>query len=465
MFLEMNTDNEKLIELLRADNVRITNKGNICLNDFVRNIVESKNPELYMKRLRGYDKILINNEYYVTPDTCIGILKNTNFKKCKNIYTQIQYEDNDGISIIDVENEIFQFEGHKFMAFFVKNDEEGDWNVWIKGVEVAKFLLYEDDKQAIRDHVDIDNKKTFLELSKLFPSVLETIPKSIDKKTNFINLSGFCNLIHGSQKPLAKKIKKWLDNDVIPALIKYGTYTMQPKKIQIEHFYDRTTFSQYDKMAVIYIAFIGKYKGEYLFKFGLSRDMFRREYKEHRKQFEQFKVVFIGKCDNCEFVEDLFKKELKLRHLHRELVINNKTQTELFTITTKHTYKSMIELMKDIIDNNALPEIKEANNKITNLTNVVDTYKQSEELRKLELQYHMSKNYKLELKTHQLELKTHQLELKTRRVEAYNSRMVREIDLQIEQEKLKQLMVQHNYDFKRLNNGLNGRNNQHVYKL
>jgi hypothetical protein len=97
---------------------------------------------------------------------------------------------------------------------------------------------------------------------------------------------------------------------------------MQPPNLNIKKFYDESTFYVYDKKHVLYIAFVGKYFGLFIFKYGLSRDMFRREYNEHRKQFTVFEVVLIIECDNCEAVETLFEKELKMRHLHQELVIN-----------------------------------------------------------------------------------------------------------------------------------------------
>src|SRR5579862_8749290 len=113
---------EKLVEILQDNDVRISKKGNICLNDFVSEIVESKNPKLYIKRLTDCDKMLIGDDYYIKPNDCIEILKNTNFKKCKDIYTKIQIDDDDS-SVIDVKQQIFQFEGHNFLPFFI---EKGD---------------------------------------------------------------------------------------------------------------------------------------------------------------------------------------------------------------------------------------------------------------------------------------------------------------------------------------------------
>ncbi|ADO17975.1 putative Bro-N domain-containing protein [Acanthamoeba castellanii mimivirus] len=60
------------------------------------------------------------------------------------------------------------------------------------------------------NNVESKNKLSFCEFSKNFGHLNILIPKSLDKKTKFINLSGFCNLIHHSKKPFAMKIKKWL---------------------------------------------------------------------------------------------------------------------------------------------------------------------------------------------------------------------------------------------------------------
>ena len=227
----MQTDDEKLLEILQENDVRISNKGNICLNDFVKNIIESKNPNAYIKKLEDCNKIEINGKYYVSSTDCVKILENAKFKKCKQIYTKIQIIDGDNESIIDVDNQIFQFEGHRFSAFFVQKMDD-DWDVWIRASEAARVLGYQNDKQAIRENVDDDNKMNFAQLVKTFTMLPKNTTQNLDKKTIFINLSGFFNLIHTSNKPLAKKIKKWLDNEVIPSLIKYGTYTMQPKDLK-----------------------------------------------------------------------------------------------------------------------------------------------------------------------------------------------------------------------------------------
>lgn len=205
-------DQQKLLQLLRQDNVKITTKGNISLYDLVEKIIKSKNSKLYIKRLTDYDKILVNGNEYISPKDCITILKTCNFKKCKEIYTKIQMNDGGDSSIIDVDKQIFQFEGYKFMAFFV-DKYEGDWDVWVRGSEVAKFLLYKNPSEAVKDNVDNGNKVSFEKICKLFPERVQNI--NLSKKTMFINYDGLVSLIIRSKKPKAIRFAIFLNVKVI----------------------------------------------------------------------------------------------------------------------------------------------------------------------------------------------------------------------------------------------------------
>ena len=414
-------------------------------------IIESKNPELYTKRIT--DKFLIGKKYYISPENCLEIMKQGKSKKCKQIVEYIAQNEDDKENIIDPKQNIFQFEGHKFLAFFVDDENvEDNWQVWIKGGDVSGYLKYSDCEQSIRKHVENQNKMSYSELLKLIGPVEKKGIKSIDKKTIFINLSGFFNLIHESKKPLAKRIKSWLDNEVLPALVKNGAYSMQPKKIKIKFFYDYATFADYDGKPVLYISYVGKYKGEYIFKYGCTRNVFRREYTQHRKQFEIYQVVFIAECLNCEDVETLFENELKLRYFHRKMKIKDKKQKELFTISTNFSYEYFIELMKKLIETNKPPAIKEAYNKMAGMQNVMDTQKQFEELRKLELQFRLSDNYKLELDR---DVKIKQLD--TERDIAikqldYDIQIAKgNTDIELQREKNKQIAMENNYDLSYFN--------------
>mgnify|MGYP002481683203 FL=1 len=103
--------------------------------------------------------------------------------------------DGDDTSIIDINKQKFQFEGHKFLAFFVEK-AGGYWDVWVKGRDVAEYLGYKNPSESINDNVDKENILKLCKLIKLYPPSEKLAPKSLDKKTIFINLSGFFNLIH-----------------------------------------------------------------------------------------------------------------------------------------------------------------------------------------------------------------------------------------------------------------------------
>jgi prophage antirepressor-like protein len=391
-------DEDKLMEIMYDYDVKISKKGSIFLYDLVKEVIKSKNPKIYIKKLGDYDP-------YITPYDCIEILKNAKSKECRQIITKIRIDHKDTTSIIDVKENIFCFEGHIFVAFYIVKDNN-DWDVWIKASEIAAFLGYKNPSEAINDNIDKYNLIVFSKLYDLLTPSQQLGAKKIDKKTLFCNLSGFMNLIHKSDKPMSKKIRKWIDDDVVPSIIKYGVYCMQPNKLNIKNFYNDNAFHKFDKLPVLYIAFIGRYDGLYLFKYGLSRDFYRREFKEHHKQFSKFEVVFIEECYNCEIVEELFEKDMITRNLHQEIIINGKNQTELFTVTTKYTYEDVIKDMHQLITDNPSKDVKNANHEIVRLGSVVDVYQNHIDIGKLdkEIQQKMcdfknSDNYKLELET------------------------------------------------------------------
>jgi prophage antirepressor-like protein len=440
---------DKLIQKLKDCNVRISKKGNICLNDFVENVIKSKNPDQYMKRVP--DKKTINDEYYINPDNTIEILKQGKSKLCKDIVEYIEKDEDDKESIVDPKSNKFQFEGHRFLAFFIDDEEnEDNWQVWIRASQVADFLGYSNPSEAINDNVEQNNIIKFENLNELLSSSQKLGLKSIDKKTNFINLSGFFNLIHKSNKNVAKRIKSFIDNDVLPAIIKTGCYNMQPDKIKIKFFYDDAALSDFANLACMYIAYIGKHKNLHLFKYGLTRDIFSRDFKQHRKSFDQFTIIFIQQCDNCEKVESLFENELIVRNLHRNMTINGKAQTELFTISTKFTHDYFIDLMKKIINEHKLPAIKEADNKIITLNNVLDVHNNSNELRKMEYDlkkmkydYRVTENYRLEL---QRDIKMKERDIKVKEIDSETAIAIENIKLDIEREKSKQIAMEKGYD-------------------
>ena len=95
---------------------------------------------------------------------------------------------------------------------------------WFVGKDVATALGYERATKAIRDHVDNED--------------LDEVPiqDSIGRmqKTPIINESGLYSLILGSKLDGAKRFKRWVTSEVLPAIRKTGAYATDSKAAEIK---------------------------------------------------------------------------------------------------------------------------------------------------------------------------------------------------------------------------------------
>lgn len=81
------------------------------------------------------------------------------------------------------------------------------------GKDVAEILGYSDTNQAIRMHVDEDDK-----LTSSFNG------SGQNRQMYVINESGLYSLILKSKLPQAKQFKRWVTNEVLPSIRKHGLY-------------------------------------------------------------------------------------------------------------------------------------------------------------------------------------------------------------------------------------------------
>ena len=83
------------------------------------------------------------------------------------------------------------------------------------GKDVAEILGYSNPRKALFDHVNAEDKMDGV-----------TIRDSIgrEQKPILINESGLYSLILRSQLPKAQKFKRWVTNEVLPSIRKYGAY-------------------------------------------------------------------------------------------------------------------------------------------------------------------------------------------------------------------------------------------------
>lgn len=92
---------------------------------------------------------------------------------------------------------------------------EIDGEPWFIGKDVAKTLGYEDTDQALRKHIDEEDRLT------------RQIDGSGQKRNmTIINESGLYSLIFSSKLPAAKDFKRWVTSEVLPTIRKTGSYTM-----------------------------------------------------------------------------------------------------------------------------------------------------------------------------------------------------------------------------------------------
>ena len=94
---------------------------------------------------------------------------------------------------------------------------EREGEPWFVGKDVATALGYSDTADALKKHVDEEDKEL------LKPGEMPTL-----KMSNFgayiINESGLYSLVLSSKLPTAKAFKRWITSEVIPSIRKHGAY-------------------------------------------------------------------------------------------------------------------------------------------------------------------------------------------------------------------------------------------------
>ena len=111
-------------------------------------------------------------------------------------------------------NELQTFSNSEFGAIRTIMIEEEPWFV---GRDVAKSLGYAKPENAVKAHVDDEDKST----TPIQGSAYET-------RVVIINESGLYSLILSSKLPNAKKFKRWVTSEVLPAIRKTGSYSIEP---------------------------------------------------------------------------------------------------------------------------------------------------------------------------------------------------------------------------------------------
>ncbi|MDD4376513.1 MAG: BRO family protein [Clostridia bacterium] len=91
---------------------------------------------------------------------------------------------------------------------------------WFVGKDVAESLGYEDTVNALKQHIDTDDK--IMGCQNTTPSIIDKLGRK--QYPTFINESGLYALIFGSKLEAAKRFKRWVTHDVLPSIRKTGQY-------------------------------------------------------------------------------------------------------------------------------------------------------------------------------------------------------------------------------------------------
>lgn len=136
---------------------------------------------------------------------------------------------------------IFKFENTPVQTI-VENNE-----IFFRAAQLAELLQYKNPHKAIKDHVDPDD------LTKR--EVVNTINKRA--QVLFVNESGMYSLVLSSKLEQAKKVKRWVTSEVLPAIRKTGKYQLQPQQLALPEPEKKFTreFTEYELQTVAWACF------------------------------------------------------------------------------------------------------------------------------------------------------------------------------------------------------------------
>lgn len=112
------------------------------------------------------------------------------------------------------EVEVFNFKTNEVRTVLINQE------VWFVGKDIAEALGYKDTVNAIKSHVDDEDKQGWQ----------ITTP---NRMANIINQSGVISLVLSSKLPDARKFKRWVTSEVIPSVLKNGSYTKPQSTLQL----------------------------------------------------------------------------------------------------------------------------------------------------------------------------------------------------------------------------------------
>ena len=109
---------------------------------------------------------------------------------------------------------VFSFGNHEIRTV---TDEHG--GTWFVANDICAALELGNARQALETHVDDEDVQQ-----------MDTLTSGGKQLTNHVNESGLYTLIFGSRKESAKRFKRWVTSEVLPAIRKDGYYVANAAK-------------------------------------------------------------------------------------------------------------------------------------------------------------------------------------------------------------------------------------------
>ena len=205
--------------------------------------------------------------------------------------------------------------------------------VWFKAKEVATILGYQDTDQAIRKHVDDEDRKYF--------PVETTGYSKRGRPPIFVNESGLYSLVLSSKLETAKKFKRWITSEVLPSIRKYSYFKLFDSKIKQrviidgEKYYKHPVFSNYaakknGEVINLKSKKIMNKRGNNYLQFTIYNKKLIKPftYYHHRFVYEVFKGP-IPKCFEVDHINDI-KTDNRIKNLqlltHKQNVEKSKNR-------------------------------------------------------------------------------------------------------------------------------------------
>lgn len=334
-----------------CNKLKITKYHNLQKNTLIEAIIERQNE---IDRLRGIeeykDDVPQDNNKIVEMNPVSDM-----------IIMESAYSKNTNVMALELTQQLkIQFlEKHYFFEF--------NNIVWVQAKSIASFLEYKEPSLAIRDIIDVEDKKMFNEFPEKIRSDISSKVcgkgtynhHNIDPKTIFITSTGMLDLFIRSNLPFARKMKRWLMHDVVPSILSTGTYSLYPSPdvkndvqiLAVAEACPRTTtcynpkgFPISSMRSAIYILSLPLLN---MHKFGYSNNLINR-FKQHEYDFGEISIEFVIEAPEVQEIEKRLKNDIRSHGINTVFEIDGRKLKELFE---PQYFQRVCEIINGIINN------------------------------------------------------------------------------------------------------------------